>query len=37
MLEKQFRRFFKEAARIPGPIGVNLLQLPERRLGMEIK
>jgi small subunit ribosomal protein S4 len=32
MLEKQFRRFFKEAARIPGPIGVNLLQLPERRL-----
>jgi len=32
MLEKQFRRFFKEASRMPGPTGVNLLQLLERRL-----
>lgn len=32
LLEKQFRRFFKEASRMPGPTGVNLLQLLERRL-----
>jgi small subunit ribosomal protein S4 len=32
MLEKQFRRFFEEASRRPGPTGVNLLQLLERRL-----
>ncbi len=32
VLEKQFRRFFKEASRMPGPTGVNLLQLLERRL-----
>jgi small subunit ribosomal protein S4 len=32
VLEKQFRRFFKEAGRMPGPTGVNLLQLLERRL-----
>jgi small subunit ribosomal protein S4 len=32
LLEKQFRRFFKAAGRMPGPTGVNLLQLLERRL-----
>jgi small subunit ribosomal protein S4 len=32
LLEKQFRRFFKEASRMPGPTGANLLQLLERRL-----
>jgi small subunit ribosomal protein S4 len=32
MLEKQFRRFFEKASRMPGPTGVNLLQLLERRL-----
>jgi small subunit ribosomal protein S4 len=32
LLEKQFRRFFKEASRMPGPTGPNLLQLLERRL-----
>jgi small subunit ribosomal protein S4 len=32
ILEKQFRRFFKEANRMPGPTGANLLQLLERRL-----
>ena len=32
VLEKQFRRFFKEAGRMPGPTGANLLQLLERRL-----
>jgi small subunit ribosomal protein S4 len=32
ILEKQFRRFFKEASRMPGPTGANLLQLLERRL-----
>src|SRR5262249_10763359 len=32
VLEKQFRRFFKEASRMPGPTGANLLQLLERRL-----
>jgi small subunit ribosomal protein S4 len=32
VLEKQFRRFFKEASQMPGPTGVNLLQLLERRL-----
>jgi small subunit ribosomal protein S4 len=32
LLEKQFRRFFKEASRMQGPTGVNLLQLLERRL-----
>jgi small subunit ribosomal protein S4 len=32
MMEKQFRRFFEEASRRPGPTGVNLLQLLERRL-----
>jgi small subunit ribosomal protein S4 len=31
-LEKQFRRFFEEASHMPGPTGVNLLQLLERRL-----
>jgi len=32
LLERQFRRFFKEASRMPGPTGENLLQLLERRL-----
>ena len=32
LLERQFRRFFKEASRMPGPTGANLLQLLERRL-----
>lgn len=32
VLEKQFRRFFKEASRMRGPTGANLLQLLERRL-----
>jgi small subunit ribosomal protein S4 len=32
LLEKQFRRFFKDASRMQGPTGVNLLQLLERRL-----
>jgi small subunit ribosomal protein S4 len=32
VLEKQFRRFFKDASRMPGPTGANLLQLLERRL-----
>jgi small subunit ribosomal protein S4 len=32
LLEKQFRRFFKQAGRMPGPTGANLLQLLERRL-----
>jgi small subunit ribosomal protein S4 len=32
LLEKQFRRFFKEASRMQGPTGANLLQLLERRL-----
>lgn len=32
VLEKQFLRLFKEASRMPGPTGVNLLQLLERRL-----
>ena len=32
LLEKQFRRFFKEASRMQGPTGMNLLQLLERRL-----
>jgi small subunit ribosomal protein S4 len=32
VLEKQFRRFFKEASRMSGPTGANLLQLLERRL-----
>jgi len=32
LLEKQFRRFFKEASRMHGPTGANLLQLLERRL-----
>jgi small subunit ribosomal protein S4 len=32
LLEKQFRRFFKAASRMPGPTGANLLQLLERRL-----
>ncbi len=32
LLEKQFRRFFKEASRMSGPTGANLLQLLERRL-----
>ena len=31
-MEKQFRRFFEAASRMPGPTGVNLLQLLERRL-----
>lgn len=32
VLEKQFRRYFEEATRIPGMTGVTLLQLLERRL-----
>src|SRR5262245_1377311 len=32
LLEKQFRRFFEKASRMPGPTGLNLLQLLERRL-----
>lgn len=32
VLEKQFRNYYKEAARIPGVTGENLLQLLERRL-----
>jgi small subunit ribosomal protein S4 len=32
VLERQFRNYYKEAARIPGSTGVNLLQLLESRL-----
>lgn len=32
VLEKQFRNYYKEADRIKGPTGENLLQLLERRL-----
>ena len=32
VLERQFRNYYKEAARIPGSTGLNLLQLLERRL-----
>ena len=32
VLEKQFRNYYKEAARIPGSTGFNLLLLLERRL-----
>ncbi len=32
MTERQFLRFFEMARRMPGPTGVNLLQLLERRL-----
>jgi len=32
LLEKQFRKYFHEAARMPGVTGANLLQLLERRL-----
>ncbi len=32
LMEKQFRRFFNMARRMPGPTGENLLQLLERRL-----
>lgn len=32
VMEKQFRSYYKEAARIPGSTGLNLLQLLERRL-----
>jgi small subunit ribosomal protein S4 len=32
MMERQFRRFFRMARRMPGPTGENLLQLLERRL-----
>ena len=32
VLEKQFRNYYKEAARIPGSTGLNLLQLLESRL-----
>lgn len=32
MTERQFRKFFKRAQRMPGPTGLNLLQLLERRL-----
>ncbi|MRT18494.1 30S ribosomal protein S4, partial [Vitellibacter sp. q18] len=32
VLEKQFRSYYKEAARIKGATGENLLQLLERRL-----
>jgi small subunit ribosomal protein S4 len=31
-MEKQFRSYYKEAARIPGSTGLNLLQLLESRL-----
>jgi small subunit ribosomal protein S4 len=32
LLERQFRRFFEMARKMPGPTGRNLLQLLERRL-----
>jgi len=32
LLEKQFRMYYKEATRIPGVSGLNLIQLLERRL-----
>lgn len=32
ILEKQFRAYYKEAARLPGSTGLNLLQLLEARL-----
>lgn len=32
VMEKQFRSYYKEAARLPGSTGLNLLQLLERRL-----
>lgn len=32
IMEKQFRSYYKEAARIPGSTGLNLLQLLESRL-----
>ncbi len=32
MTERQFRRFFQQAQRMPGPSGDNLMQLLERRL-----
>ena len=32
VMEKQFRAYYKEAARIPGSTGLNLLQLLESRL-----
>ncbi|MGI9317780.1 MAG: 30S ribosomal protein S4 [bacterium] len=32
VMEKQFRSYYKEAARIPGSTGLNLLQLLESRL-----
>ena len=32
MLERDFRRFFEAAEKKPGPTGVNLLQMLERRL-----
>ena len=32
VLEKQFRAYYKEAARLPGSTGLNLLQLLEARL-----
>jgi small subunit ribosomal protein S4 len=32
MVERQFRRFFDQARKLPGPAGENLLQLLERRL-----
>ena len=32
VLERQFRNYYKEAARIPGSTGLNLLQLLESRL-----
>jgi len=32
MLERQFRRFFAAASKMPGPTGENFLQLLERRL-----
>jgi small subunit ribosomal protein S4 len=32
MAERQFRKFFKRAARMAGPTGLNLLQMLERRL-----
>src|SRR3989304_4708463 len=33
VLERQFRRYFEEAERLPGPTGENLLRLLELRLG----
>jgi small subunit ribosomal protein S4 len=32
MLERDFRRFYQKAQKLPGPTGLNLLQMLERRL-----